>query len=350
MVILTLIGLMMIYSTGLSSEGAGLFWLRQLFAAGGGLLGFFLLANIDYHFFRKNSTVFYLSAVAMLIFVLFFGLTIRGSSRWIDLGIFNFQPAEYAKLAVIIVLAKFFAKNSKLLQKFRYVLWSIGLVIIPAALVVLQPDLGSGAILLAVWLGLLVVSPLPRRYFFYLLVIFLILALALWSFFLQDYQQNRIRSFLNPTADPLGQGYNVIQSIVAVGSGGVFGRGLARGLQSQLQFLPERQTDFIFASTVEELGIFGGGLVLLLFFFVLWRLLRILKNARDLFGMYLAAGVFSLILVQLTVNVGMNLGLLPVTGVTLPFLSFGGSSLVIMFWLAGIVESVARHSVPVRFG
>ena len=348
-IILTLTGLLMIYSTGLSSEAGSQLWVRQIGAMVVGLVGLFLFANIDYHFFQKNSTIFYVLAVLLLFLVLFFGLEIRGASRWINLGLFNFQPSEFAKLAVIVLLAKFFQQQGGLLRKFRYVLWSAGLVLVPAALIALQPDLGSAAILVAVWLGLLLVSPVPRRYFLYLLVLLLILGTLMWLLFLADYQQNRIRSFLNPTADPLGQGYNVIQSIVAVGSGGFFGQGLARGLQSQLQFLPERQTDFIFASTVEELGIVGGALVLLLFFFMLWRLIRIIHNSRDRYGMYLSSGVFFLVLIQLSVNVGMNLGLLPVTGVTLPFLSFGGNSLVVMLWLVGMVESVARHSVPVRF-
>lgn len=348
-VILSLSGLMMIYSIGLGGEAGAALWIRQLLALVIGLGGLFFFSNIDYHFFEKNSSLFYLLALGLLVLVLLVGVSIRGSTRWFDLGLVNFQPAEFSKFALIVVLAKFFQRHGKLTQRFRHVLWSAVLVIIPAVLITLQPDLGSAAILFGLWVGLLLVSPMPRRYFLYLLVLFLVVGALAWQFFLAPYQQDRIRSFLDPTADPLGRGYNVIQSIVAVGSGGLLGRGLARGLQSQLQFLPERQTDFIFASTVEELGLLGGGLILLLFLFVLWRMIKIIRGARDLFGMYLAAGVFFLVLIQLAINVGMNLGLLPVTGITLPFLSYGGSSLVIMFWLLGIVESIARHSSPVRF-
>ena len=201
-----------------------------------------------------------------------------------------------------------------------------------------------------IWLGMLFVSSMPRRYFLYLLVGFLLLTALGWQFFFADYQRDRIKSFLEPTADPLGRGYNVIQSIVAVGSGGWFGSGLARGLQSQLRFLPERQTDFIFASTAEELGFVGGAIVLALFGFLLFRMTKILKEARDLYGTYLAAGVFFMFFSQSIVNIGMNLGFLPVTGITLPFLSYGGSSLLVNFLLLGILQNIVRNSVPVRFG
>ena len=177
----------------------------------------------------------------------------------------------------------------------------------------------------------------------------MIVSVVAWQFVLVSYQKDRIRTFLDPVSDPLGRGYNVIQAMVATGSGGIFGEGLARGLQSQLKFLPERQTDFIFASTVEELGLVGGSLVLLLFGLILWRMLRIIRASQDQFATYLATGIFFLIFSQAIINVGMNLGLLPVTGITLPFVSYGGSSLVITLWLAGIVESIAQHSVPVRF-
>ena len=347
--LLSLTGLIMIYSTSLSGGGDGKLWMRQLLALGLGLSGLFFLSTLDYRFFRKNANVFYILALLLLVLVLLFGQEIRGSKRWFDLGFFNFQPAEFSKLALIVLLAKYFQIKKPLVAKFPYVLWSFAYVALPGVLIVLQPDLGSAAMHVAVWLGMLLISPMPRRYFLYLFVIFLVAAVMSWQFFLQDYQKDRIRSFLDPTADPLGRGYNVIQSIVAVGSGGVFGSGLARGLQSQLRFLPERQTDFIFASTVEELGLLGGGLVIVLLGFILLRMVKILRQARDLFGTYIAAGIFFLFFAQSSINILMNLGLLPVTGVTLPFLSYGGSSLVMTFWLVGIMENITKNSVPVRF-
>jgi rod shape determining protein RodA len=349
-IILTLFGLLMIYSTGMSGGPESRLWPRQLVFIAIGLLGLFFLSQLDHRYFQKNSSIIYVLCLLLLVAVLIFGQEIRGTRRWFDFGVFNFQPAELSKFALIVVLAKFFQIRKPLLQKFPYIFWSFLYVLFPASLIILQPDLGSAAVFFAIWLGMLLVSSIPRRFFGYLLVFFLLVFFVSWQFFLQDYQKERLASFLNPGADPLGGGYNVRQAIVAVGAGGVSGSGLARGLQSQLKFLPERQTDFIFASTVEELGIIGGGLVIALLLFVLWRMYKITRNARDLFATYVAAGIFFLIFTQSIVNLGMNLGLVPVTGISLPFLSYGGSNLVVLLWLVGIMENIARTAVPVRFG
>lgn len=348
--LLALTGLIMIYSTGLTSKLESKLWVRQLIVFGIGLVIFFSFSNFDYRFYKKNSTTFYILAIILLVGVLLFGQKIRGASRWFNLGFVNFQPSEFAKLALIILLAKYFQLKKPMLAKFRYVLASFGYVLILAIPILAQPDLGSTGMLVAIWLGMLLISSMPRRFFVYLAVFFLIVAVASWQFLLHDYQKDRLRSFANPISDPLGRGYNVIQSMVAVGSGGLWGQGLARGLQSQLKFLPEKQTDFIFASTVEELGMLGGGFVLFLFGYMLYRIMKIMRNARDLFGTYLGAGIFFVLFMQIAVNIGMNLGLLPVTGVTLPFLSYGGSSLLITFWLLGIMENIAKNSAPIRFG
>lgn len=347
--ILSVVGIMMIYSTGLSGSGENTLWLRQLAYLALGLGGLIILGTIDYRFFKKNSSVIYVLSILLLVGVLVVGQEIRGSKRWFELGLINFQPAEFSKLALIVLLAKLLQVKRASLHQFRYVVFSFGYVLVPAGLVILQPDLGSAAVHVAVWAGMLFTSPMPRKYLLYLFVVFVVISVAAWQFFLADYQKDRLQTFLDPTADPRGTGYNVIQSMVAVGSGGLFGHGLARGLQSQLRFLPERQTDFIFASTVEELGLVGGALVLVFLFFICARILKIMRQAQDSFGMYLASGIFFLFLTQITVNIGMNLGLLPVTGITLPFLSYGGSSLVTTFLSVGIIESIARHSSPVRF-
>ena len=347
--VLVSIGVMMIYSTGLASSGDRTLWLKQLLAVGLGLAGLFFFSSLDYRFFRKNSSVIYLLAVIMLVAVLLFGVQIRGSTRWFDLGFFNFQPAELSKLALIVLLAKYFQVQRPFLKKFRFVILSFAYAALPAILIMQQPDLGSALVLFAIWGGMLLFSPVPKRYLLYLLIIFLIVSAVSWNFVLHDYQKDRVHTFLEPTLDPQGRGYNVIQSMVAIGSGGLGGRGLARGLQSQLRFLPERQTDFIFASTVEELGLLGGALILLCLGFMLFRIIAILRRTPDTFGAMLAAGIFFLFLSQAVINIGMNLGLLPVTGITLPFVSYGGSSLMIMLWVAGIVESLAINSAPVRF-
>ena len=343
------VGIMMIYSTGLGGQGVNSLWLRQVGYLAVGLIGMFFFATLDYRFFKKNSSVIYIFSILLLVGVLLAGLEIRGSRRWFELGFINFQPSEFSKLALIVLLAKLLQVKRPNFQRFRYVIYSFGYVFVPVMLIMLQPDLGTASVHVAIWIGMLFTSPMPRKYLLYLFLLFVIVSAVSWQFFLQDYQKDRLHTFLDPTADPLGRGYNAIQSMVAVGSGGFFGHGLARGLQSQLRFLPERQTDFIFASTVEELGLVGGGLVLLFLFFILWRIMKIMRQAQDSFGVYLASGIFFLFLTQIVVNIGMNLGLLPVTGITLPFLSYGGSSMVIIFWLVGIAQSIARHSTPVRF-
>lgn len=348
--LLSLTGIMMIYSTGLGNKTEVFLWARQGVALAFGVLGLLFLSTLDYNFFRKASGVLYALSLVLLVLVLFFGQEIRGAARWFDFDFFSFQPAEFSKLALIVFLANFLKLKQPLLQKFRYVLWSGVYPGIIVVLLLLQPDLGSAIIHVAIWAGLLLISSAPRRFLLYLLVIFLVISAVSWVLFLHDYQKDRIRSFIDPAADPRGQGYNAIQSIVAVGAGGIYGRGLARGPQSQLQFLPERQTDFIFASLVEELGFVGGGLVLILFFLIFIRLIKIAGEAREIFGTYIVGGFFFLMLTQILVNVGMNLGLVPVTGVTLPFLSYGGSSLLVTFLMLGIVESVARRSLAARFG
>ncbi len=348
--LLSLTGIMMIYSTGLGDDPEVFLWTRQAAVLAFGVLALFFLSTLDYIFFRKASGVLYVASLVLLALVLFFGQEIRGAARWFNFGFFSFQPAEFSKLALVVFLANFLKLKRPLLQKFRYVLWSGVYPGVIVGLLMLQPDLGSAIIHVAIWAGLLFLSPVPRRFLLYLLVIFLIVSAASWTLFLHDYQKDRIRSFVDPAADPQGQGYNVIQSIVAIGAGGIYGKGLARGPQSQLQFLPERQTDFIFASLVEELGFVGGGLVLILFFLIFIRLIKIAREAREMFGTFLVIGFFFLMLTQTLVNIGMNLGLVPVTGVTLPFLSYGGSSLLVTFLMLGMVESAARRSLKVRFG
>src|SRR3989338_5034256 len=212
-------------------------------------------------------------------------------------------------------------------------------VLIPLGLIVIQPDLGTALVIFFTWAGMLMLSKVKKTHLLWLFLAFLIAAILAWSSVLHDYQKQRIHTFLNPTADPQGQGYNVLQSIIAVGSGQYLGRGVGRGLQSQLKFLPERQTDFIFASLAEELGFIGSMFVIGLFFVLLLRMITVMKSARDDFGMFLVLGVFMMILFEVTVNVGMNIGLLPITGIPLPLVSYGGSSLLGTFLSLGLVES-----------
>jgi len=217
-------------------------------------------------------------------------------------------------------------------------------------LVLIEPDLGSAIVIFVIWLGLLSVSKMNKKHLAILLLSAVVLSIFSWSFVLKPFQKERIYTFLNPSKDPTGSGYNVMQSIIAVGSGSLTGRGVGRGFQSQLKFLPERQTDFIFASTAEELGLFASIFILLMFGIILLRLIRIARQARDNFGMYLTLGIFFMLLVQVVINIGMNIGLLPVTGIPLPFFSYGGSSLLTTMLSLGLVQSVMARQKALRFG
>lgn len=344
---LLLLGLLMIYSTTLESNQNLL--LRQAVFAFVGLVGMFTLAFFDYRNFKKATGWLYLLILAALIFVLLFGPAIRGSARWIDFGFFRFQPAEFAKLVMVIVMAKFLDRQKEKIRAFRYVFLSLVYVSIPVLLVLLEPDLGSAIVIFLTWFGMLMFSKINKGHLLLLFVGFLIVAVLAWSFVLQDYQRQRVFTFLNPSADPLGEGYNTLQSIIAVGSGEFFGRGLGRGLQSQLKFLPERQTDFIFASTAEELGLLGALVIIALFLVLFIRLIKLMTRSRDDFGMYLALGVFFMFLVQVVINIGMNIGLLPITGIPLPLISLGGSSLITVFLSLGIIQSVVARQKAVKF-
>ncbi|HEV8601071.1 MAG TPA: rod shape-determining protein RodA [Patescibacteria group bacterium] len=347
-ILLLLLGLLMIYSTTLGL-GPGLFF-RQIIFAAAGLAGLMVLAFFDYRNLRKITGLLYVVVILGLLFVWWIGPTIRGSQRWIDLGFFRLQPAEFAKLFMVVVTAKFLDQQGEKIKDFRYVLLSLVYILIPLGLILLEPDLGSALVIFFTWLGMMAFSKINKKHLFILLIGFIIVALIAWSFLLHDYQRQRIFTFLDPNKDPKGQGYNVLQSIIAVGSGSYFGRGVGRGLQSQLKFLPERQTDFIFASTAEELGLLGSLFILALFFLLLVRIIRTFRSSRDNFGMYLSLGIFFMLLVQILINIGMNIGLLPVTGIPLPLLSYGGSSLITTLLGLGLIESIIAKRQVIRFG
>ena len=241
-------------------------------------------------------------------------------------------------------------KSQEKIKDIRYVLLSAVYVSIPALLILIEPDLGSALVIFFTWLGMLLCSKMNKKHLAVLLLVGVLASSFGWFFVLHEYQKNRIYTFLDPSQDPQGRGYNVLQSIIAVGSGGIFGRGVGRGLQSQLKFLPERQTDFIFASTAEELGLLGGIFILTMFGVIFSRLLAAARRARDNFGMYLTLGIFFMFLVQVVVNIGMNVGLVPVTGIPLPLLSYGGSSLLTTMFALGLAQSVVARQKAVKFG
>lgn len=343
--LLLAVGLIMLYSiTGQGVAISSSLMVRQLIF---GLVGFALLFSIslfDYRSLQRSSGFLYVLTIVLLLLVFAWGHVARGSSRWIDLGFFRFQPAEFSKLFLIIILARFFALHRDSMDRFRNVLLSLVYVAIPAGLILIEPDLGSAIVLFMIWLGMLLNSRVNWKHIAILALIGVVVAGVGWEFVLHDYQRNRIETFLNPGADPLGKGYNVIQSTIAVGAGSFLGTGLGHGTQSQLRFIPERQTDFIFASLAEELGFVGAMFLLILFLLLFSRIVRTSSVSRDSYGRYVALGVLSMLLAQAVINIGMNIGIMPVTGIPLPLISYGGSSLFVTLVSLGLIESIfIRH-------
>ena len=340
------VGMAAILSTTWGNENLTVILNKQIIAAIVGIVLVFLLAVFNYQTLANYSYVIYIVTLLVLVGVLIFGQEIRGTKGWFNLGFFQFQPAELAKVALLIILAKYFSGISGKPSRIQYILISGAITIIPIGLIMLQPDLGSALILLSLWIFILLTSGIKKEYVAGLVAIgFLVIGLA-WTFLFAPYQKERILSFVNPMSDPLGAGYHMIQSKIAVGSGQFLGRGLGHGTQSQLNFLPDQHTDFIFAVIAEELGFIGVSLLLFLLIFLLLRIIKIARSARNEFGLMLALGSCFLFLTQIIINVGMNVGILPVAGVPLPFVSYGGSALIFSLIVIGILESVVvRRSV-----
>jgi len=339
--LLLCIGLAELYTSSLSRPETADLFSRQLVGALLGLAALLAAATIDYRVYRSWSRLIYIVSLVLLVLVLIFGQTMRGTTGWFRFGTLGFQPVELVKLLWVIVLASYLTHVGPPLTWGKTLVATV-LALPLLGLVMLQPDLGS-AFLLVVALGaLLAVVPKPRRWWIIAGASVLVMAVVV-GIFLKGYQRDRIKTFLNPQSDPLGRGYNVTQSVIAVGSGSLWGRGLGLGTQSQLKFLPEQHTDFIFASIAEELGLVGSTLVLLLWVGFFARILRLVRRLRDDFAVLVAVGITSLFAVQVILNIGMNIGLAPVVGVTLPFLSFGSSSLVVSLAAVGILENLARQ-------
>lgn len=330
--LLVSIGILVIYSS--SKELA----LQQFIFTIIGLIFFFFVSQIENQSIRSFIKPMYIFIFILLVAVLILGIETRGSLRWIPLGIINIQPSEFAKPILILFLAKFWSENFPTwLNIFKSILWSAPIVL----LIFKQPDLGSALTLVAIWLGMLLAARISIKKMLVLSLIIIVVIPTSWLF-LHDYQKQRISSFLAPESDPLGKGYNLIQSTISVGSGELFGRGLGRGTQSRLQFLPEFRTDFIFASIAEEMGFVGSMLILSLYLFMLIYFLRVAQRVNNSFDFLVIFGVLSMFLFQVFVNIGMNMGILPITGITLPLISYGGSSLIATFLSLGMVGSAAK--------
>lgn len=342
------VGLAVQYAISLGEGDLSIFT-RQAIYALGAVLVFFLLANYNYQRLAKDNRVLYPILIITLIYLLLFGDPIRGSSSWIDFGLFQLQPSELAKMIVGIGIARWLYVNRGQINSWRNLTITFLYAALPGGLVFLEPDLGSASIIMSIWFGLILISPIRRIYIVVLLVIAVAVAGLGWQFVLRDYQKQRIQVFLQPDLDPRGQGYNVRQAMIAVGSGQLFGRGLGQGVQSGLKFLPEKHTDFVFAAASEEVGLIGSGSILVLFILLLYRLVLIMKRARDDLAVYIVGGVFFLFLSQVVINIGMNIGLLPVTGIPLPFMTAGGSSMLVTAIALGVVQNIAKQSRVLRF-
>lgn len=301
------------------------------------------IAFIDLRIIYKYSYIFYLAVFLMLIGVELFGHTAMGAKRWLGIAGFRLQPSEPAKIAVVLFLARYFHNlKADQLPKIIYLIPAIIAILLPAGLIIKQPDLGTGIVVLGV-AGIMFFAAGVRKWMFGAVFAIFLAALPLIWHNLHDYQKKRVEVFINPDQDPLGSGYNIIQSKIAIGSGGFFGKGLGEGSQSHLSFLPEHQTDFIFACLSEDLGFMGGAILIILYSLMIYLCLSIAINAKNLFGKMLVTGITSIFFIHICVNIGMVTGLLPVVGIPLPLISYGGTMMASILIGFGLIINVYVH-------
>lgn len=357
-------GLVMVYSATRTAQSTGL--ARPSPLAGKqalwmliGLVAFVLTILFDYEKIARWHIPIYAASLALLMAVLVIGRAPTGAVSWIAIGGFRLQPSELSKIAVMLSLAAFLSRRMDSVGRPRAVLLSLLIPAVPMLLVLMQPDFGTALVIIAIWFGALYLAGARARHLGIVFAVGVVLFAAMWKLdrlplqrapkpvakvlakaALKDYQKRRLTIFLNPQADPLGAGYHIIQSRVAVGSGEVVGRGLFHGTQSRLRFIPERHTDFIFSVVGEELGLVGCVAMVALFLFVFWRGLRIAMRARDSLGTLVAAGAISMLIFHTIVNIGMSVNIMPITGLPLPFVSYGGSNLLASFIAFGLLQNV----------
>ena len=327
------------------SENVGNFFSKQIIWIVLSFIVFFIFSFIDFRFLKRTNTLVFLflffSGILLLLFVL--GSVTNGAQSWFDFGGFSFQPADMMKLVLVLVLAKYFSRRHVEIRNIKHIFISGFYALVPFGLVLLQPDFGSAMIIFFIWFGMILVSGISKTH---LLVVFLggaLIFASFWFFVFADYQKARITNFLNPLADIHGSGYNAFQSTIAVGSGEVVGKGIGFGTQSRLKFLPEPQTDFIFAAYAEEWGFVGSVLVLILFGLVIWRILNNALLGATNFEILFGMGIAIMLMSHILVNIGMNLGILPISGIPLPFMSYGGSHLITEFAGLGLLMSFRRY-------
>jgi rod shape determining protein RodA len=344
-ILLVCLGFISIYG---SSLGLGNFLnlKKQIIFFGSGFLLMILISFLDFRILKDNSyLILFLYFISIMTLVgLFFVAGTRGVQRWYSIGSISIDPREFTKIILIIILAKYFSTRHVEMYKLRHIFLSGIYVFIPSFLIFLQPDLGYALILISLWIVILIISGVKIKHFLLLSLIFILIISFGWNSILKDYQKERVVSFMNLEADPLGSGWSQRQAKIAIGSGGVFGKGIGQGSQTQYGFLPETQNDFIFASLSEEMGLVGVLSLFFLFAVFIWRILRIAILSKNNFFRLFASGIATILISQFFVHVGMNLGVLPVVGISLPLVSYGGSGLIMTFLGIGFLESIVITS------
>jgi len=342
-ILLVVIGLLSVYS---SSNGDFLNFKKQIIFFVLALASMFLISLLDWREFREDSyliLILYFFCIGGLVGLFFFSPEIRGIRGWYKIGEISIDPIEFTKIILIILLAKYFSMRHIEMYRIKHIILSGLYVFIPCALIFFQPDLGSTLILIALWVGILVISGIKLSHFLILVLCGLLIFSLAWSFLLKDYQKERVLSFIVPQVDPLGTGWNQMQSKIAIGSGGIFGQGIGKGSQTQYGFLPEPQTDFIFAAIAEEMGLFGTAILFFLFLTLIWRIIELALTAQENFLRFFASGFAIVLISQFFIHIGMNLGILPIIGLSLPLVSYGGSGLISIFLAIGILQSAKIH-------
>jgi len=343
-ILLVGIGLLSIYSSSLGRDDSSNFK-KQFIFFGIGISLMFFLSFFDWRIFRENSyliLILYLLCIAGLAGLFFFAPEIRGVKSWYKMGPVSIDPIEFTKIVLIIILAKYFSTRHIEMYRIRHILLSGFYVFLPAALTFLQPDLGSVLILVALWLGVLIVSGIGIRHFLILFFCGILILILAWGFLLKDYQKARIMSFVEPT-DPLGVSWSQNQAKIAIGSGGILGQGFTMGSQTQYGFLPEPQTDFIFAAIAEEFGLIGVSVLFMLFLILIWRIFKIMLLSRSNFSRLFTVGLAIVFISQIFIHIGMNLGIFPIVGISLPLVSYGGSGLITLLAGLGILQSIRNN-------
>ena len=329
-----------------SFTGDNSFFDRQILWAAVSFCAFLAFSFFDFRFLRRSHVLvgLFLGVCTMLVYLLVLGNPIKGARSWLDLGFLSFQPTDPAKIVIILLLAKYFSQRHIEIKHIRHILVSGIYAGIITLLVLLQPDFGSAIILFSIWFGMVFISGISKKHLALVFVTIAVVFAGLWLFGFQEYQKQRIMTFIHPLADVQGAGYNAYQSTIAIGSGQLLGKGIGFGTQSRLQFLPEHETDFIFAAFAEEWGFIGSMLVLVVFGIIIWRILATARYGATNFETLFAFGVAILFASHVFVHVGMNIGLMPITGTPMPFMSYGGSHLLTEFIALGMLMGMRRYS------